>query len=450
MKKLIKILLLLAIPVALSSCGEPERIKDKIHELAPYVFEVDTYKSIDYDAADKFWATNNDNWGGGCSAVTKMMDINGEQHRIIGRNMDLNISNKCAYIVRTNIGNRKTVGLSYTFRDYSSDYLEVQEKGITKEFYDLLPFLCDDVLNDAGLHIEVNMRHGEHYPSGEDMFALEHSDPLDYEGKRRIHMFELPRYIGENCSTVEEAKEYLDTLDIYSKKEYWNYCFIISDISGASSLLEFNEIGLAPLFGLDEVKRVNWIDDTPESLANLGSYLSTGPTGAPTPIEINALAQTNFYLNRYAFTFQDIKTGEGRFITLQKGINSVNTKQNMFDLMNKISYSNFYKEFSYCMKNHFDPRTENVGEGPGLVYNVLFDSDPVMQKYIQFYFNAYTASVNLNYPTRKDKRNANKFWETTFCEVVDCMDKVISVRIFEEDSFFCNVGLEKTEPYSLY
>ena len=26
------------------------------------------------------------------------------------------------------------------------------------------------------------------------------------------------------------------------------------------------------------------------------------------------------------------------------------------------------------------------------------------------------------YETRQAKRDANKFWETTFCEVVDCMD----------------------------
>ena len=444
--KLVTPLLLVGAAASLSGCGN---IKDKLHKLADYVYEVDTYTKLDYDYADKFWADNNDNWGGGCSAVTKLIyDEDGNPHRIIGRNMDLNISNKCAYIVRTNVeGSHKTVGLAYTFRDYSPDYADVQKDGISEHFYKILPFMCDDVLNDTGLHIEVNMRHAEVYPNGSDMFSLQHADPYNYKGKRRIHMFELPRYIGENCTTVAEAKEYVKTLDIYSKYEYWNYCFIISDATGASSLVEFNEIGLCEAFGLTNVTRVNWIDDTPEDLAKLGEYLSWGPVGDPTPIEINGLAQTNFYLNKYAWTLQDTKSGEGRFISLQNGIKDVKTKQDMFNLMDKVSYHWFYQSYDLCMKEHFDPRTENVGEGPGLTYGILFDPD--LQDYIKAYFNFYALNVYIQYPTREAKRNANQFWETTFCEVVDCMTKTISVRIFEEDSYYCNVGIDSTTAYSL-
>lgn len=447
--KLLIPFMLVAASTTLVGCGN---IKDQLHKIADYVYEVDTYKELDYDYADKFWAENNDNWGGGCSAVTKVItDENGKEHRIIGRNMDLNISNKCAYIVRTDCGGdaHKTVGLAYTFRDYSPDYADVQKDGISKKFYKILPFMCDDVLNDAGLHIEVNMRHAECYPNGSDVFSLEHSNPENYKGKRRIHMFELPRYIGEHCSTVAEAKAFVDTLDIYSKKNYWNYCFLVSDALGNSSLVEFNEIGLCPAFGIKNATRVTWIDDTPEDLKKVGEYLTTGPTGATKCVKVNALAQTNFYINKWAFLFEDIKSGEGRFLTLQSDIVNVNTKKDMFDLMNKISYSNFYLPFDECMKNHFDPRTENVGEGPGLTYNVLFDPDPEIQSYIKFYFNYYVTSVYLEYPTRELKRNANRFWETTFCEVVDCMTKTISVRMFEEESFYCNITLDKTEAFNL-
>lgn len=437
--KLLTPIALIGAVASLSGCN----VKKELHQLAPYVYEVDTYKELDYDFADKFWADNNDNWGGGCSAVTKVLyDEDGNPHRVIGRNMDLNISNKCAYIVRTDAGSHKTVGLAYTFRDYSPDYADVQKDGISKDFYKLLPFMCDDVLNDKGLHIEVNMRHGEHYPDGSDMFSLEHSDPLNYKGKRRVHMFELPRYIGENCTTVAEAKEYVNTLDIYSKHEYWNYCFIISDATGAASLVEFNSIGLCEAFGIKDAKRVNWIDDNPTELKKISEYLCWGPAGDTTKIEVKGLAQTNFYLNKYAWTFQDTKSGEGRFITIQNNIESVETKLDMFNLMDKISYHWFYESYDLCMKEHFDPRTENVGEGPGLTYGILFD--PKLQDYVKFYFNYYALSVYQQFPTREAKRDANKFWETTFCEVVDCMEKNIKVRIFEEDSIYADVGLEKT------
>ena len=445
MKK-IKILTPIALLSAVSLLAGCGNIKDKLHKLADYFYEVDTYTKLDYDYADKFWADNNDNWGGGCSAVTKLLyDEDGNPHRVVGRNMDLNISNKCAYVVRTNVeGGHKTVGLAYTFRDYSPDYVDVEKKGISEHFYKILPFMCDDVLNDTGLHIEVNMRHGEHYPNGDDMFSMEHSDPKNFKGKRRIHMFELPRYIGENCTTVAEAKEYVKTLDIYSKYGYWNYCFLISDATGAASLVEFNEIGLSEAFNISSAKRVSWFDDTPEDLAKIDEYLTWGPAGAAEDIPINGLAQTNFYVNKYAWTLEDTKSGEGRYITLQENIDDVETKLDMFNLMDKISYHWFYEAYDLCMNEHFDPRTENVGEGPGLTYGILFDPDPVIQEYIKFYFNYYALSVYQQFPTREAKRDANKFWETTFCEVVDCMTKTIQVRIFEENSIYCNVGLDST------
>lgn len=444
--KLISSLLVIGSSLALISCSG--RVKDKIHKLADYVYEVDTYTQLDYDYADKFWAENNDNWGGGCSAVTKIItDEAGNAHRIIGRNMDLNISNKCAYIVRTNAGSHKTVGLAYTHRDYSPDYAEVEKDGISEHFYKILPFICDDVLNDSGLHIEVNMRHAECFPDGSDMFSLEHSNPANYEGKRRVHMFELTRYIGENCSTVEEAKKYIaNNLDIYSKFGYWNYCFIISDNTGASSLVEFNEIGLCEAFGIETASRVSWIDDNKESLDKLSSYLKTGPIIDRKQIKVNALAQTNFYLNKYAWIFQDTKSGEGRFIALQNGINNVTNKTEMFNLMDKVAYHWFYESYRNCMENHFDPRTENVGEAPGLTYGILFN--PEFQEYIENYFNYYAINVWLSYKSRQAKRDANKFWETTFTEVVDCFTKSIVVRIFEEESIYCNITLDKTEVVS--
>ena len=87
-------------------------------------------------------------------------------------------------------------------------------------------------------------------------------------------------------------------------------------------------------------------------------------------------------------------------------------------------------------------KIDRDGEGPGLTYGILFD--PKLQDYVKFYFNYYALNVYQEFPTREAKRNANKFWETTFCEVVDCMDKTIKVRIFEEDSIYADVGLEKT------
>ena len=383
---------------------------DKLTELEKYVFEVDEYTSLDYDAADDFYAKLNDNWGGGCSAVSKMVD----GHRLVGRNMDQCISNKCVYIIRTDAGKFKTLGLVYTHRDYSPDYEEVVSNGISDEFYKVLPFMCDDVLNDAGLHIEINMRHGEYWPNGADKFACEGTNP---ESSDRVYMFELPRYIGENCATVEEAKQYVSTLNVYSQNYYWNYCFIISDSLGHSSLLEFSS------------NEVCWLDEE-----SLDSYDWLDVYGT------KAIAQANFYLNESAWQIQDIKSGEGRYIALQDGIDAVNSRSDMYDLMRKVQYSSYYLDYDECKNNHFDPRSEALGELPWATYDLVFD--PEFEETARQLINE--SNDQIRSLSRQEKQDINEYWESIFTEVVDVNSQEIFVRIFENEEMLYLISFDGT------
>ena len=382
----------------------------KLTELEKYVFEVDEYTSLDYDAADDFYAKLNDNWGGGCSAVSKMVD----GHRLVGRNMDQCISNKCVYIIRTDAGKFKTLGLVYTHRDYSPDYEEVVSNGISDEFYKVLPFMCDDVLNDAGLHIEINMRHGEYWPNGADKFACEGTNP---ESSDRVYMFELPRYIGENCATVEEAKQYVSTLNVYSQNYYWNYCFIISDSLGHSSLLEFSS------------NEVCWLDEE-----SLDSYDWLDVYGT------KAIAQANFYLNESAWQIQDIKSGEGRYIALQNGIDAVNSRSDMYDLMRKVQYSSYYLDYDECKNNHFDPRSETLGELPWATYDLVFDPD--FEETARQLINE--SNDQIRSLSRQEKQDINEYWESIFTEVVDVNSQEIFVRIFENEEMLYLISFDGT------
>lgn len=384
--------------------------KSKLTELEKYVFEVEGYTSLDYDCADEFYAKANDNWGGGCSAISKMVD----GHRIVGRNMDQSISNKCVYIIRTDAGKYKTLGLVYTHRDYSPDYDDVIKNGLSDEFYKSLPFMCDDVLNNAGLHIEINMRHGECWPNGEDKFACEGTNP---ESSERVYMFELPRYIGENCATVEEAKEYVSTLNVYSQNHYWNYCFIVSDSEGHSSLLEFAS------------NEVYWLDE--EDLDSYDWLDVYNP---------KAIAQANFYLNETAWNTQDIKTGEGRYIALQNGIDAVNSRSDMYDLMRKVQYSNFYLDYDECKNNYFDPRSENIGEVGWAIYDLVMDPD--FEDTAREMINEVNAGVK-EMP-RQEKQDINVYWESIFTEVVDVNTQQIFVRIFENEEMLYLIGFDGT------
>ncbi len=403
------IVLLAICMLSVTGCASKGNM-DKLTELDKYIFEVGEYTSLDYDAADAFYAKDNDNWEGGCSAISKMVD----GHRLVGRNMDLNISNKCAYIIRTNAGKYRTIGLAYTFRDFSPDYDELLNEGMSDEFYKVLPFMCDDVMNDGGLHIEINMRHAEFWPNGEDKYTCKGTNP---KSDKRVYMFELPRYIGENCATVEDAKKYVAALNVYSKNHYWNYCFLISDSKGHSSLLEFAG------------NKVYWLDEEElDSLDWLKGY------------NTKAIGQTNFYLNEISWYTQDIKSGEGRFITLQNGIDAVNSKSDMYDLIRKVEYSHFYEDYDECKNNYFDPRSENIGEASWAEYDLLMN--PALEDASRKILNAFNTEVRKL--SRQEKQDLNQYWESTFTEVVDVNAGEMYVRFFENEDRLYRIDFDGT------
>lgn len=386
----------------------------KVTKLADYIYEVGDYTSLDYDYADKYFAENYDNWGGGCSAVSTLIDGS----RFVGRNMDLNISNKCAYVVRTKASNPDeldTVGLAYTFRDVSPDYSEVEaHNGISDQWYKLLPFMCDDVLNSEGLHIEINMRHAECYPNGEDKFSVDHT--TKNPDVRRVYMFEIPRYIGSHCKTVQEAVVYLmSNLNIYNKPGYWNYAYVISDAIGNSVLIE-----IANYYGNTRIIQIAQDDN-------------------------RNVMQTNFYRAEELFELQDTKTGLGRLDLMQKNIGSVHSEKDLFALMETVNYFQYYS--SNCL---FDRRSELIGEAGYLTFDFVYNI--MRENQIQTIINNLFGPVSTL--TRQQLRDANRFWETTFTEVVDCKNKEIKVKIFEKiqnddpDPTYLKINLDNTEKVS--
>lgn len=386
----------------LTGCNK-EKFETK--EIAPYFYEVGTYTSLDYQFVNDYFAEQNDNWGGGCSAISAVIDGT----RLVGRNMDLNISNKCAYVVKTDIPDKfETIGLAYTFRGISPDYDEVKEKGLGETFTKVLPFMCDDVLNSEGLHIEINMRHGEQDASGNDVFGVEHTNVSAAE---RIYVFALGQYVALNCKNLDEVKRYLaEDVDVYSQRNYWNYSFIVTDAEGNSALLEFG----------------------------LGKYYWTETD------ENGVVAQTNFYVNEECNELEDIKTGLGRYDTLISGIGGVNDKKDLYDLMKKVQYSSYYLPYDDCKANHFDPRSEIIGEAEGLTFSVVMA--PGMEDTIREELTAMGAAVRAQ--TRQQQQEKNEYWESTFTEIINTKEKTIEVRLFENENYLYKIsfkGIEKID-----
>lgn len=407
MKKIISSLVLLTLLITLlAGCGSA---KFEVKEIGAYFYEAGTYTSLDFDFVNRYFAENNDNWGGGCSAVSAVVD----GVRLVGRNMDLNISDKCAYVVKTKLPQKyETIGLAYTFRDISPDYEELKANGLGETFSKVLPFMCDDVLNSEGLHIEINMRHGEQDADGNDLFGVEHTNE---NAALRVYVFALGQYLALNCKNLDAVKQYLaEEIDVYSKKDYWNYSYIITDAEGNSALLEFGH----------------------------GTYYWTETD------ENGIVAQTNFYVNEECSQLEDIKTGLGRYETLMNEIGSVSSKRDLYDLMKKVQYSSYYLPYDECKRDHFDPRSEIIGEdtGTGLELTYDFVMDPDNEELISealTSMGAYFHSLS-----REEQQKENYYWESTFTEVVNPKDKTIEVRLFENDSYLYRISFKGVEKIS--
>lgn len=360
-----------------------------------YVFDAGTYTSLDYKFAENFFAKRNDDWGGNCSAVFKMLNnAQGEQDVIVGRNLDLTLSNKAAYIIRTAVpGCKKTVGLAYSHRDYAPDYKDVLDYGVLPTFDKVAPFGMDDILNEDGLYIEVNMRPFEMWPDG----SVKYSCSGTNEGKQRVYAFTISRYIAENCSTVEEAIKYLDNFDIYTSHDpgsSWNYAFMIADAAGNHAVIEF-------------------IDN--EVYVSKSNY------------------NLNFWLNEAAYETEQYRCGLGREEYINDNYDSINTTDDMKQLM----YDLFYFTSYDSTKCKYEIATESVGDEPH------WTTDYVLSHKEEIY-QACQDDVNWMKEVGMDKvRDANYIWYSIFSSVVNLNKRTFHTTFYEKENLVMDIDLNE-------
>ena len=362
-----------------------------VSKIFDYVMDAGTYTELDYDYAEQFFAESNDNWGGACTAVAKTTD---DGTTLVGRNMDLTLSNKPAYVIRTAVeGCYETIGLAYTYRDYSADYTDVLENGISPELAKLLPFTADDVLNSEGLYIEVNMRESNFWPDGTPKYSCSGTNP---GAEHRVYAFTLSRYVGEHCATVDEALEYVKTLDLYTTDGYWNYCFILADATGHYGLLEIAQ------------DKLIWHE--------------------------GQQAQANFYIDEELAAIEEYQSGVGRYETVMAGIDAVQTPEEMFALMDSVAYSRIYSPDT-CP---YDPRSEFIDEYPHWTY-----------AYVTAEENRDEVSAAMKEEgewmhslTLQEQRDEFYFWASIFTEIVNCNEKTLFVRFYEDNDLTLTLGFD--------
>lgn len=355
----------------------------KMTKLLDHVLDAGTYTSLNFEKVQSFLNSKTITIGG-CSAIATITD---DGKTLVGRNMDLNISHKSAYVIRTKVkGNYETIGLSY-FYDIFPDYEDVLNNGMPEDLYNLLPFFSTDVLNEKGLYIETNMRTGECWSNGESKYGCSGTNK---DAGDAIRSSILPRILCEHCATVDEAVAYVNNLNITIGKgnnTAWNFCFLMADATGNYGVLEV------------AANKVFWHEKTK--------------------------AQTNFYLAKELNEIESYKAGLGRYDYLINNIDRVQNEDDMYELMKSVSYFQIYDPEN-CK---FDLRSEFVGTEGHWTSDWLLDDrnkDELMA-----YINKTSSKIKAM--TREEKQDQNKYWESAFTEVINCTDKTLFVRFYEDD-----------------
>ncbi|MCQ2742596.1 MAG: linear amide C-N hydrolase [Bacilli bacterium] len=390
-----------------------------LNRIYDYVMDAGTYQEIDEDTAYAYLDSTLDVYGGLCTAVAKNTKTDGV---IVGRNMDLYISNNPSYFFRTECKNRyKTMGLTY-INNVLPRYEDVAINGLDKAMHQVIPTFATDVMNEHGLYIEVNMREGDVEKDGSLTFACKgtrSTKGLPYE--RRLCASALCFYLGQRCKTVAEAVEYAtNKLDLYTPGPEtplpWNFCFVLADATGEYGLLE-----------IASEKVIYTRGSIPGHCDSGDKEMRSGS------------CQANFYVAPELAATQKMKVGLGRYQKVKEAWPSIENESDMFTLLDSLTYFQAY--FPQCK---FDNLSEFVGtivDDSSLAKRIGLDEKYLGYKWdLDFvYANEKIVRSYIEYQREKlldllregKLHDANSYWESAFTIVANCTEKRMFVRFNE-------------------
>ena len=136
--------------------------------------------------------------------------------------------------------------------------------------------------------------------------------------------------------------------------------------------------------------------------------------------------QTNFYVHDELYKKQRMKCGVGRYDYIKERIDDVESEEDMFELMDSVSYAQSYNHDT-C---NFDARSEYIGENPGWDYYYVIDEDN--QDEVKEYLDEVAEIYNSM--SRQELKDDGTYWESSFTTIANCSDKTMRVRFYEDDS----------------
>ena len=200
---------------------ETKATEPEIKTVMDRVIEV-TFDEWDSEAASDY-LSKYDTTMGACSAVKVILDGN----VYVGRNYDFYCSDAPAFIVRNNSGEIRTIGVGnmpLTHDAWSEDFTLSENNML------VLPYACVDVMSEAGIYVETNVR------MDEEEFRCSSTNP----GAPRRCTESFMQTMLSQYSTIDEILEHIDDYDWYDLSPLgFQQSFFMTDKDGYSVVVEF-------------------------------------------------------------------------------------------------------------------------------------------------------------------------------------------------------------------
>lgn len=330
-----------------------ETVKPIVAEkIAPYLFKK-TYDFIDYKVAEDFFKKYKPSVGllqanrvvgrpiimanilntltGFCSAV--------RSDNYFGRNYDWYYNEQVSFVVYTPAKNGKhaVLGMAQGTKDLTQ---EVVESGVYSESYEIVPFLLQDGINDAGLICEINV-----CPTGDK--GLTRGTNKDGDDLCAIM---IPRFVLDNAANVDEAIQLLTARNIYCPNN-----------SGFTQELHFM---------LADANKTAVVEFVENKMVIIEDFINDKPI------------MTNFYLDGYDGTREsltDYAMGIERQAILTDNYEQANSEFGMLSLMLDVKYTKAYSDdisplwYSEFCGNYGDPYGNLTKDSPPEDYEPILE-----------------------------------------------------------------------------
>jgi len=180
-------------------------------KLADYLYEI-TYTDYDPGMSERYGRSMDSYSLGGACSVVRSGDI-------VARNYDFLYSDIAEFVIRVTAapGRYASIGVAGPLFELTSKNAESDTNSL---YYDILPYLTVDGINEKGVFCEVNM------VVTESDYCTTGTKP---DAKVTLYASQVVRYVLDHCSTAARACEDLKQMNIVFNKILGELHFMIAD-----------------------------------------------------------------------------------------------------------------------------------------------------------------------------------------------------------------------------